>query len=62
MNGRARKTPRPESAFMLIAFNKPFGVLSQFTANDSPPRALADFAFPKQVYPSPTRIQRGCRC
>jgi 23S rRNA pseudouridine2457 synthase len=36
---------------MLIAFNKPFGVLSQFTANDSSHRALAEFGFPRQVYP-----------
>ncbi len=36
---------------MLIAFNKPFGVLSQFTSDGSPNRALADFNFPKNVYP-----------
>ncbi len=36
---------------MLIAFNKPYGVLSQFTADGSPNRALAEFAFPKGVYP-----------
>jgi len=36
---------------MLIAFNKPFGVLSQFTDDGSPNRALAEFAFPKNVYP-----------
>ncbi len=35
---------------MLIAFNKPFGVLSQFTADGSPNRPLADFGFPKDVY------------
>jgi 23S rRNA pseudouridine2457 synthase len=35
---------------MLIAFNKPYGVLSQFTADGSPNRALADFGFPKGVY------------
>ena len=36
---------------MLIAFNKPYGVLSQFTADGSPNRALAEFNFPKGVYP-----------
>ena len=36
---------------MLIAFHKPFGVLSQFTADGSPNRKLADFNFPKNVYP-----------
>ena len=36
---------------MLIAFNKPYGVLSQFTPDGSPNRPLAEFAFPKGVYP-----------
>ena len=36
---------------MLIAFNKPFGVLSQFTSDGSPNRPLAEFGFPKSVYP-----------
>lgn len=36
---------------MLIAFHKPFGVLSQFTGDGSPNRALAEFQFPKNVYP-----------
>jgi len=36
---------------MLIAFHKPFGVLSQFTGDGSPNRALAEFNFPKNVYP-----------
>ena len=35
---------------MLIAFNKPYGVLSQFTGDGSPNRPLADFNFPKNVY------------
>jgi 23S rRNA pseudouridine2457 synthase len=35
---------------MLIAFNKPFGVLSQFTGDGSPNRTLADFKFPKNIY------------
>ena len=35
---------------MLIAFNKPYGVLSQFTRDGSPNRALAEFGFPKNVY------------
>ena len=36
---------------MLIAFNKPCGVLSRFTPDGSPNRALAEFGFPKDVYP-----------
>ncbi len=36
--------------FVLIAFNKPFGVLSQFTSDGSPNRTLAEFNFPKNVY------------
>lgn len=36
---------------VLIAFNKPFGVLSQFTPDGSPNRTLAEFGFPKAVYP-----------
>src|SRR3954454_23506998 len=35
---------------MLIAFNKPYGVLSQFTSDGSPNRTLAEFGFPKGVY------------
>lgn len=35
---------------MLIAFNKPFGVLSQFTP-ESGHRALNEFGLPKGVYP-----------
>jgi 23S rRNA pseudouridine2457 synthase len=38
-------------AFMLIAFHKPYGVLSQFTSDGSPNRPLAEFEFPKDVYP-----------
>src|SRR6187401_116807 len=35
---------------MLIAFNKPYGVLSQFTSDGSPNRPLSEFKFPKGVY------------
>ncbi len=35
---------------MLIAFHKPYGVLSQFTGDGSPNRTLAEFGFPKNVY------------
>jgi 23S rRNA pseudouridine2457 synthase len=35
---------------MLIAFNKPYGVLSQFTRDGSPNRPLAEFQFPENVY------------
>ena len=36
---------------MLIAFHKPFGVLSQFTGDGSPNRTLSEFGFPKNIYP-----------
>lgn len=36
---------------MLIAFHKPYGVLSQFTSDGSPNRTLVEFGFPKNVYP-----------
>ena len=36
---------------MLIAFHKPFGVLSRFTPDGSPHRTLAEFGFPQGVYP-----------
>jgi len=36
---------------MLIAFNKPCGVISQFTSDGSPNRTLAAFGLPKTVYP-----------
>jgi len=36
---------------MLIAFHKPYGVLSQFTPDGSPNRTLAEFGFPAGVYP-----------
>ena len=35
---------------MLIAFNKPCGVLSVFVPDGSPNRTLAEFGFPKDVY------------
>lgn len=36
---------------MLIAFHKPWGVLSQFTSDGSGNRPLAGFGFPPRVYP-----------
>jgi 23S rRNA pseudouridine2457 synthase len=36
---------------VLLAFNKPYGVLSQFTPDGSPHRPLAGFGFPERVYP-----------
>ncbi len=36
---------------MLIAFNKPYGVVTQFTPDGSPHRTLAEFGFPPRVYP-----------
>lgn len=35
---------------MLLAFHKPYGILSQFTSDGSANRTLADFGFPKNVY------------
>lgn len=40
-----------EISGVLLAFHKPFGVLSQFTSDGSPNRTLAEFGFPKRVYP-----------
>lgn len=36
---------------MLIAFHKPYGVVSQFTPDGSSNRTLAEFGLPKAVYP-----------
>jgi 23S rRNA pseudouridine2457 synthase len=36
---------------MLLAFNKPHGVISQFTPDGSAHRTLAEFGFPPRVYP-----------
>jgi 23S rRNA pseudouridine2457 synthase len=36
---------------MLLAFHKPYGVLSQFTPDHPGQRVLADFGFPPAVYP-----------
>jgi 23S rRNA pseudouridine2457 synthase len=36
---------------MLIALNKPFGVLSRFTPDGSPNRTLAELGLPRGIYP-----------
>ena len=36
---------------MLLAFHKPYGVLSRFKPDGSPNRTLAEFGFPGNVYP-----------
>ena len=36
---------------MLVAFHKPYGVLSRFTPDGSPNRTLAEFNLPRTVYP-----------
>jgi len=36
---------------VLIAFHKPYGVISQFTRDGSNFRTLAEFGFPPRVYP-----------
>jgi len=41
----------PFDTEVLLAFNKPYGVLSQFTPDGSPNRPLAGFRFPPRVYP-----------
>ena len=46
--------PRNPSAIIscvLLAFHKPYGVLSRFTPDGSSHRTLAEFGFPKNVYP-----------
>ena len=40
-----------EALLSLIAFHKPYGVLSQFSPDGSPNRTLAEFRFPPRVYP-----------
>ena len=42
--------PKGLTAAMIIIFNKPYGVLSQFTEDGSANRTLADFGLPKDVY------------
>lgn len=45
--------PTSRAASMLIAFNKPYGVLTQFTDRSTPPRpTLAGFGLPPRVYPA----------
>lgn len=36
---------------MIIAFHKPYGILCQFTPDQPGQRTLAEFDFPKNVYP-----------
>ena len=36
---------------MILAFHKPYGILSQFTKSEEGQRTLAEFGFPKRVYP-----------
>lgn len=36
---------------MLLAFHKPYAVISQFTPTESGHRTLSEFGFPKNVYP-----------
>ena len=36
---------------MLLAYHKPYGVVSQFTPDGSKHRTLAEFGFPARVYP-----------
>lgn len=43
--------PGPPYSGVLVAFHKPWGVLSQFTSDGSPHRTLAEFGFPAGIYP-----------
>lgn len=49
------RSPRPSQPgpahHMLIAFHKPYGVISQFTPDESHARTLSGFDFPRSVYP-----------
>lgn len=47
----ASLTARGYTGSVLLAFHKPYGVLSQFTPDGSRHHPLADFAFPPRVYP-----------
>jgi 23S rRNA pseudouridine2457 synthase len=50
-NGRLRALP--PGGLMLAAFNKPYGVLCQFTDRSDPPRpTLAGFGLPAGLYPA----------
>ena len=53
-NGPVPNTSRAEDQVtMLVAFNKPYGVLCQFTDRSVPPRrTLAAFGLPAGVYPA----------
>ena len=45
------RNPAPIISSVLLVFHKPYGVLSRFTPDGSPHRVLAEFDFPKNVYP-----------
>jgi 23S rRNA pseudouridine2457 synthase len=47
----ARSSCGADTAGMVLAFHKPYGVLSQFTPDGSRHRTLAEYGFPKGVYP-----------
>lgn len=42
--------PLPSPLPVLVAFHKPYGVLSQFTPDGSPNRPLSEFGLPPRVY------------
>ena len=51
--GRRTSSALVYTSIMLIAFNKPYGVLCQFTDRSAPPRrTLAEFGLPEDVYPA----------
>jgi 23S rRNA pseudouridine2457 synthase len=45
------KLTSKESPLRYVLFNKPYGVLSQFTPEDGA-RSLAEFSLPKELYPA----------
>lgn len=51
VTGGAIHFPSGSKLPMLIAFHKPYGVLSQFTPDHPGQRTLAEFGFPKDVFP-----------
>ena|SRR5215212_4151705 len=47
----SHRRPTARAATMIVAFHKPYAVLSRFTPDGSKHGTLADFGFPKGVYP-----------
>jgi len=50
-SGFANGRNREQASAVLLAFHKPYGVLSQFTPDQAGQRTLAEFGLPAGVYP-----------